>query len=180
VIVTLSKVDFALATHFARQAEVGGVSRVRGQDRAATLSEDNLVGQLGTLALHKYLYGHTHAYAQSRYMQNKFPTLGDQGDDLIGANVDVKTSVMRYEQNPQKYRLLVRPKEFHSGWVYVLALLGSEYSRFHDVHLVGWATAEQLPEPEVDGPFAGAHVLQASRLTQLPPIRYSLCQVEHS
>jgi hypothetical protein len=175
VIVTLSKSEYALAAHFASKAEIGGVSRVRKTDRAETLSTDQLVGQLGTAAFHKYLYGHLHSYAQSRYMQNRFPTTGDGGEDLIGANVDVKTSVMRYAQNPLQYNLLVRPKERHANWVYVLALVGQEFERFHDVHLVGWVCDSQLPElPAEDGPFAGAFACKASALIPLPPFRYSL------
>jgi hypothetical protein len=40
--------------------------------------------------------------------------------------VDIKGSLMRYSNNPLNYRLLVRPKERHDNWIYVLALVPKE------------------------------------------------------
>lgn len=171
--IPLSKYDWALASYHAGRAELGGVSRVRGSDRAASLVEDQLVGQLGTLALHKYLYGTTERYVFSRHAQNRFPDQGDGGEDLPGANVDVKTSVMRYGQDPWRYNLCVRPRERHADWVYILGLVSKEYVTDRLVHLLGWIGDAALPaEPATEGPLAGAFVVPAHTLVALPPIHY--------
>lgn len=172
--ITLSKYDWNLATYHAGKAEVGGVSRVRSTaDRTATLVEDQLVGQLGTIALHKYLYGTTERYILSRHVQNQFPDVGDGGEDLPGANVDVKTSVMRYGQNPYAYNLCVRPRERHPDWVYLLALVPNDYVVNRVVQLVGWTLDANLPDVvRADGPLAGAYVVSAADLLPLPPIQY--------
>lgn len=175
ITVELSKYDLNLAQHHATKAQLGGVSRVRAaEDRQATLVQDQLVGQLGTLALTKYLYGTTERYLFSRYYQNKTPHEGDGGEDLPGTNVDVKTSVMRYGQDPVQYNLCVRPREVHQGWVYVLALVPKDFESNRVVHLMGWASVDDLPlKPAADGPLAGAFVVPASSLVPFPPIRYN-------
>lgn len=174
ITIDISKYDWNLAQYHARKAELGGVSQVRtGVERAAALPQDQTVGQLGTLALVKYLYGTTERYLFARSAQNRTPHDGDGGQDIIGANLDVKTSVMRYGQDPTKYNLCVRPRERHAEWVYVLALVPKDYEDNRVVHLVGWCSDEQLPlTPAADGPLAGAYVVPAGALVPLPPIRY--------
>lgn len=173
--IPLSGYDWNLVQHHALKASLGGISRVRaGADRSAFLNQDQVVGQLGTIALHKYLYGTTERYIFSRHAQNRVPDQGDGGEDLPGANVDVKTSVMRYGQDPLKYNLCVRPRERHAGWVYVLALVPKDYECNRVVHLLGWQADEDLPsEPAAAGPLAGAFVVPASDLHPLPPIQYN-------
>lgn len=177
VAIDVSKAELNFARHHASRAEVGGVSRVRetATARAHALEEDQFVGQLGTLAFHKYLHGHVHQYALGRYLQNRMPTVGDGGEDVIGTNLDVKTSLMRASRNPSDYNLLVRPAERHAGWVYALALVPQAIEIERMVYLVGWATDEQLPaRPEADGPFRGAFRLVAADLTPFCPIAYHL------
>lgn len=175
ITVALSKFDLNLAEHHAVMAQVGGVSQVRAAGwRETALEQDQLIGQLGQLALSKYLYGTTERYMISRYYQNKTPERGDGGSDLPGANLDVKTSVMRYGQDPIRYNLCVRPRERHAGWVYILALVPKAYENDRCVYLMGWCSDDQLPTtPAADGPLAGAFVLPASALVPLPPVRYN-------
>lgn len=174
MIVELTQSEMNLAKYHAVRAEIGGVSRIRElKERGAALSEDQVAGQLGTLAIHKYLHGHSQAYALGRYMQNKYPRQGDGGEDVLGLNLDVKTSLMRRSQDPLTYNLPVRPHELHPGWVYALALLPAEYETTWNINLVGWATADMFPEPEVSGVFKGAHVIPARELVPFPPIKYN-------
>lgn len=166
--------ELRLIEHFAEQAAVGGTSHVRGADRGDKLRDDQLVGQLGECALSRYLSGSSVLYTLTRTRRNLEPHLGDDGGDLIGSNVDVKTSVMRYSPEPLHYRLLVRPAELHPDTVYVLALVYPDWRTTGEVTLVGWATREDLPDrPEPEGPFRGAYVLPAPYLQPLLPLRWT-------
>lgn len=166
--------ELRLIEHFANQAMIGGTSHVRGDDRTAKLLDDQLVGQLGECALSRYLCGSSLLYAITRTMRNLQPTQGDGGGDLLGTNIDVKCSVMRYSPEPLHYRLLVRPAELHPRTVYVLALVRPDWRETREVTLVGWATREDLPdEPASEGPFNGAYVLGAPHLHPLPPFAWT-------
>jgi hypothetical protein len=175
IIVELTPSEMNLAKYHATRAEIGGVSRIRDlRERTASLSEDQLAGQVGTLAMHKFLHGHSQQYALGRYMQNKHPRQGDGGEDVLGLNLDVKTSVMRRNQDPYAYNLPVRPHEMHTNWVYALALLPVDFEVVMNVYLVGWASVREFPKtPETEGVFKGAHLLKAKDLTPFPPIKYS-------
>lgn len=172
VSVTLSEADLRLAARQAGLAALGGTSQLRSRDdRAASLNDDQLIGQLGQLALHRYWFGDVSRYVLGRYFQNRHPWEGDLGEDIPAANVDVKCSRMRRSPDPLSYNLCVRPRERHAGWVYVLALLPQGNDR--EVLLVGWAADRELPdEPEASGPLAGTYRLSAEALHPLPPVRY--------
>lgn len=172
--IDLTQSEFNLAKYHATRAEIGGVSRVRDlRDRQASIGEDQLIGQLGNIAIHKYLHGHSQQYALGRYMQNKFPRSGDSGEDVLGMNLDVKTSLMRQSDNFYSYHLPVRPHEMHPNWVYVLALVKPDYETTWNVFLMGWASSNRFGAPEESGVFKGAHILRADKLVELPPIRYN-------
>ena len=172
--IELTQSEFNLAKYHAMRAEIGGVSRVRDlRERTATISEDQLVGQLGNIAIHKYLHGHSQQYAIGRYVQNKNPRVGDGGEDVLGMNLDVKTSLMRQSENFYSYHLPVRPHEMHQNWVYVLALVKPDFELTWNVFLMGWASSNMFPPPEESGVFKGAHLLRADKLVPLPPIKYN-------
>lgn len=171
VTIPLTELHHALASRMAKQCALGGVSRVRaGAARRESLEQDQLVGQLGQLAMSIYLYGHAQPYVLSRHVQNQHPHLGDNGIDLLGTNLDVKTSLMRASPSVLKYNLVVRPAEKHASRVYALALIPEALDQ---VHLVGWATTEELPtEVAQSGPFFGAYVVSAQSLNAFAPIRH--------
>lgn len=171
----LSGADVRLARRQAALSALGGTSQLRSREaRAAALADDQLIGHLGQLALHRYWFGDVGRYVLGRYFQNRHPWEGDRGEDIPGANVDVKCSRMRRSQDPLSYNLCVRPKERHPGWVYVLALLPAEVDGDGcEVTLVGWAADDELPaEPEASGPLEGTYRLSAKLLHPLPPVRY--------
>jgi len=156
----------------AQQAAFGGRSQIRNSERRqATVLEDNLVGQLGTLAWSLYHFGTDHYYNLTRFVANTYPYQGDGGYDSLGLTIDVKGSAIRSRLPLLNYHLLVRPGERHKGWVYVLALarLPEDESKGTRVFLVGWINdAELPPQPETDGPFKGAFCVCASQLHPLP------------
>lgn len=171
----LSPKELERSAYFARNAAVGGTSRVRGrEDRLAELVTDQSVGQLGEMALSKYVGGTPLFYELTRTIRDLNPMQGDDGGDLLATNLDVKCSLMRASQDALKYRLLVRPKERKPNAVYVLALVGPDVWQTGQVTLVGWRRDRDLPaECARDGPFAGAYVLPADQLHPLPPLEFN-------
>ena len=89
--------------------------------------------------------------------------------DISGLpNIDIKGSLMRYSSNPLNYRLLVRPKERHEDWIYVLALVPKE--RPYKTYIVGWANDNDLPSKPYDGEIKslhGAYVIEAKNLRKI-------------
>lgn len=172
VVVGLSPDDLEAVAGYAGRAQVGGRSEVRtAGDRQPNLATDQLVGQLGEVALSRYLGGTRLFYELTRTVRDLDPAAGDGGGDLLAVNVDVKCSLMRASQDPLAYRLLVRPRERHAGLVYVLALVEPSVWQTGEVTLVGWCKEADLPsQPQRDGPFAGAYVVPATQLQPLPPI----------
>lgn len=159
----------------ARKASIGGTSRIRqSKDRKERLFEDQLVGQVGNCAGSVWWHGSDHDYRVTRDRANENPLQGDGGSDLTGLNVDFKTSLMRRSKNPLDYKLLVRPAERHSDWIYLLLLVPTiEVEKIKadsglDVVLVGWLGDDELPEePEGGGIFEGAYLVPAGKLHQI-------------
>lgn len=156
-------------------ASLGGGSQIRSpEERITALRQDQMVGQLGQMALSLYWFGDSRQYDIARWYANRNPNIGDGGSDIPGMNVDVKTSLMRSSEDPLDYRLLIRPKERHEGWIYVLALVKKLRKVGTEVFLVGWAADYQLPKMDQGGLFDGAHVMNARDLNPLPPVQWFL------
>jgi hypothetical protein len=154
----------------AKKAEIGGKSQIRNSSkRASSLAEDQLVGQISTYCGSMILTGSPEGYIQARDKANANPLAGDNGVDIAGLpNVDIKGSLMRYSNNPLNYRLLVRQKERHENWIYVLALVPKE--RPYKTYLVGWANDNDLPSKPYDGEIKslhGAYVIEARNLRKI-------------
>jgi hypothetical protein len=164
---------------YAERAELGGRSEVRKENRAGSITIDQLVGQLGQYALSVYLTGETRHYYAQRMVADANPTVGDGGQDILGTNLDVKTTLMRQNKNPLTYHLAVRPQERHEGHVYILGLVEPNdekqllYNKPLLVHLAGWAEDSELPEKVAEnGALAGAYILPVNKLHELIPIRW--------
>jgi len=172
---TIPPHEMPLIIRMARAACIGGSSNIRGDNRMATLSEDQLVGQIGQYVGSLWLFGSTDSYVQARWIANQNPTVGDGGSDIIGANLDFKASRVRNkERDLLSYRLAVRPRERHTGWVYVLILV-TKLTRGEPVtaQMIGWAADAMLPvQPEISGVFQGAFTLPGHKLNPLPPIHW--------
>ena len=172
ITIHLTDPELSFIKRNALAAEINGVSRMREkEDRLDNLKTDSLVGQMATAGLHKYWFGHITNYAKERWRQNLNPRNGDGGCDIEALNVDVKGSLIRYEQmKVDDYHLIVRPAEFHHGWVYVHALVNMNR---YDVYLTGWAESAMFPgETENNGHFKGAFVLPVPELYPLMPLRH--------
>jgi hypothetical protein len=119
------------------------------------------------------LTGSPEGYIQARDKANANPLAGDNGVDISGLpNVDIKGSLMRYSNDPLNYRLLVRPKERHDNWIYVLALVPKE--RPYKTYLVGWANDKDLPLKPYDGEIKslhGAYVIEAKNLRKIAELK---------
>lgn len=123
------------------------------------------------MAGHKYLTGSVDGYIRERYCQNKTPREGDGGEDVLGANIDFKASLWRFPEG--RYHLCVRPRERHSGWVYIHALVPKFDVAANSVFLTGWASDDMLPdEPDSDGPLSGAFTIPVDELNEMMPIRW--------
>lgn len=152
----------------AEKCWLNGKSHVRSSESRSSFGvEDQIVGQLGELALARFL-GKPETYFERRALINENPWQGDGGSDFPGLQVDVKTSLMRRVRSPLSYNLVVRPRERHEDNLYVFALVPSLGAWDCRVLLVGYATDADLPvHPESEGVFAGAHRLPARGLRDL-------------
>lgn len=143
VTIELSDGDYSIADYFARNARLGGRSQVYSDQsqRMATLNENQLTGQVCTMAFHLWRYGNVRQYVIMRRMQDKAPMIGDEGWDVPKWDlpIDVKGSEIRTKRRLDQHWLWVRGNEYHERWNYVLAL-----HRRPRVYLVGWATSEML------------------------------------
>lgn len=156
----------------AEAAWLNGKSQIRTDDREKYGMTDQLVGQMGEYALAKFL-GDTDGYFARRDLINKTPWKGDGGSDITGHAVDVKTSLMRRQQDPTRYNLLVRPKERHKDNIYVLALVPSLEAR--KVLLVGWLPDYRLNvKLRTEGVLKGTYALNATCLNDMDKLRLKL------
>lgn len=161
--VNLTNDELKIAYDFAKAAELGGVSRVRGfQERIDNLKLDQFIGVgIGELAGNKYFFT-VNDYTTSRTEKNKNPHSGDLGSDTPGFRIDYKTSRAK-KAALLEYNLAVRPHERHPENIYVLILVWT-YGRSPEemvashpkpiVYLIGWAKDSDLPrDSEQDGIF---------------------------
>lgn len=185
ITITISSTELQYIKKQASLKEWGGQSAIRGDDRNATLSIDNLIGCIGEFAGCVYLYGNGaefyKAQEYSQELRRKGVSLGDGGQDIIGLNLDFKTSKQHEDRSPLKHWLPVRPNEFKPDWVYMLLivlsndeLIGFDFDKHIDVAIVGWASSDMFPKHTAkDGVFSGAYCLPASKLVKPMPVKWS-------
>lgn len=143
----------------ARTLEFGGVSFSRKSpgERQATLREDQVVGQLGELALFVWAYGKSRGlqeYLKTQESKRGRGHRGDGGQDILGHKVDIKSSLVRNNKDIFTYNLLVASREFHPGWWFVQGLVWEYIPDVSaTVAVMGWAKAENLLKPGVNPRF---------------------------
>jgi hypothetical protein len=168
--VSLSGEEIELARTHAQLCSLGGRSQVRGRaSRDASLSEDQLTGQVCELAFSKYWFGSTTQYQQSRWTRNNNPRVGDGGFDFPGFAMNVKGSLRRDPNRPfEKYHLLIRPAERKQGMTYIQAV--ADLTNDPLVVFLGFLADEEITGPVDEGwHFKGAHAIPFSQLHRLPP-----------
>lgn len=167
-------------TEQAKKACLGWRSEVR-KNRGERISEnmdDQLSGQYGEMVGSLFLFNSKQPWIDSRALRNTDPTKGDNGDDYAThcPGIDIKGSKMRGGDNVDRYRLPVRPKEFHSNWIYVSALWGYDSNRKEiGVHLTGWAFSEDFPaKTDEEGTFKGAYTIWVPDLRPITELKDAL------
>lgn len=167
---TIPEKDIPLIKENAKKASIGGVSRIRStKDREQSLIVDQIVGQIANYAASVVLTNSAEGYIKAREIANANPFAGDDGVDIAGLpNIDVKGSLMRRSKNPLDYRLLVRERERHKNWIYILALVPK--GKISKCFLVGWAHDKDLPEKPYDGPIQALHGAYCIKATDLNDI----------
>lgn len=141
------------------------------EERNKKAFEDALKGQAGELVLHFYLLGlkkGKDSYHKRRKRINLTPTIGDNGSDVDGYLIDVKTSAMN--GNLYTYHLAVRNGEKKGQEYYVHALIRlREMTRtVLKINLTGWARKEEVPEePNGIGKMKGSCVIKVANLHRM-------------
>lgn len=182
--ITLSTTDLYHIKQRAKLTAWGGQSAIRQDNRQETLHTDQLIGQCGEYAGCMYLTGGNHRYYMSQLMSerlHKFDAkLGDGGEDILGLNLDFKTSRQGEKTDILNHKLAVRPNEFKQGWVYMLMLvlrndelIGFNFDKNIDVCIAGWASSDMFPKHTAkQGIFEGAYCLPVKKLIAPMPIKW--------
>lgn len=176
VTLDLAPEHIELILHHADKASLGGVSRIRGEaDRSENLSDDQIIGQIGHLSASLYLFDSVDPYVRAREQANANPHQGDDGSDFPDLpGIDVKTSFMRYQRAVLDYNCLVRPRERHTGTIYVQCLVEDRGDAFVN-HLMGWCGEEHLPRyTTYGGAFHGAYVKPIRELFPIWELREAI------
>lgn len=116
----------------------------KGKSREKTIAFDQFTGHLGEAALSKFFTGSIELHCRTRDERDKNPFEGDGGQDLLGYDIDIKTSRAKQPAG-YNYSLIVEKSLFNPGWRYVFALVHPEESRH--VYLMGW-TQGDLMKPQ--------------------------------
>jgi hypothetical protein len=130
-------------SQIAKTKMLGFSSNVRDKIKRKQLWEDQLVGYMGQMIVVQHLTGSNELFYRDVEELGSSP-VGDGGSDVLGARVDVKTSLMRHSPDWHKYNLLVRPKEFHADTVYVQNLVYSYSDEGAFGVIVGWLYADEI------------------------------------
>lgn len=183
--IVLSSAELNFIRSFAKVAEIGGRSEIYkdNEERQKRLAENQLTGQIGTYAGHKYWFGHTHLYRVGRYYANKYPFSGDGGSDVPGANIDFKATLARnLSRDILDYDLLVREKEYKPETIYVHILVIADFEQNQSavVNINGWATGnmlryytkEEAEKARLPKGFFG-YALGVRNLNPLPPVSWA-------
>lgn len=159
--ITITEEELKVISYHAEQLHFCGISRIREkEDRRKNLEIDQLTGQLGEAALSKLLTGSIDLYDETRKRKEEHLRDGDDGSDLIGYRVDVKTSRARMPKG-FLYHLMVRDREYHPDVMYYHAMIPMEKN--DAVYFTGTMMGNELPK-SVDGK-------RTVRMDKLHPIK---------
>ena len=140
--IKLSSQEIELVKKYSVNAELGGKSNIRSDtNRRSTLAGDQLTAQLGEAALSKFMTGSVDLYEKTRQERDLDKWHGDKGSDLLGYNVDVKTSRARRGLD-FPYNLWVREREYHEDTIYFLAIVSEDDDS--SVFFLGWCLGSEI------------------------------------
>lgn len=144
-----------------------------GSGKAVGKWASNLAGQIGEAAGQVFLHGRDEGwerYVTERNVRNANPFAGDGGVDALtwdGAAIDFKTTLRRSSKAaPERFSLVVPPKERHEDTVYVMIIADKVgYDHFRAT-IVGVCPEADLPTDTTSaGVFAGKYVVPATALS---------------
>jgi hypothetical protein len=161
--------DFQTIKEMGKKAELTSTSKCRTRGEAWEKKEiDQLVGQIGEAALYVYLRGSIEQYAERRKEINKNPFVSDGGSDYFGFDIDIKASLNRTKKKCIFLNMIVRPKEFKTDTVYVLAIVEEVNKDSCKVALVGYCKGNEIIDK--DDKFGDAKILRGDKMHPLPSI----------
>lgn len=146
------------------------------EKRKADYPENAWTGQSGELIINQWMNGRKQgmaSYHQARLWHELNPSAGDNGSDVPGFPVDIKTSYLRQDnQDLMGKTLSVRPVERHTGNIYVLGLIRQVDVdlinwMFVSVNMIGWIYESDLTpwgQPNGKYPFEGSYVRYSYQL----------------
>jgi hypothetical protein len=148
-------------------------SKIRGMDFTDDqLFQDQIIGVACTLVGVKAVTGSNELYYR-HIADTGDKWTGDGGTDVPGARIDFKGSLMRYSDDPLRYNLLIRPKEFHPHTTYILILVKEIGENGARGHIVGWMDSWEIEEKtEPDRRFGDAFCIPARKLHPFPRFRW--------
>lgn len=172
--ISIGSDEMELARAYAKAFELGGKSFRDSVSRMENLAIDQLVGVVGEMAFCKYLTGDIGLWRLTKWARFQCFSQNDNGQDILGLNVDVKTSLVRSSSLPiGEYKLAVREEELRDQTVYISCLITGLGDDSATVNIMGWANREDLPDLATSsGPWTGAHVLPVGRLHPLPELKW--------
>jgi hypothetical protein len=175
LVVPFSAIDCDNATKWAKLAERGGLSSVRdAAERAGTLPNDQLAGQLAGMAGCRWLTGNLDAYRLARAYALEQGS-GTHATPVRGSDTSFKGTFIRTPQALWKYTLSIAPTETRTGWAYVLVLMPNLPRPLIPgcptfALLMGYAPLTLFPDTVAGGgTFKGKYTLQVTRLTPCLP-----------
>jgi len=170
LIVPFTSIDIDNAGKWGRLAERGGQSRVRemSHERDATLSNDQLVGQLAGMAGSLLLTGNLDAYRLARAYALEQGG-GTHASPVRGSQSSFKGSFIRGRQALWKYILAVAPVDTRRGWDYSLVLVPDLRKSLIPgcaafALIMGGATLAQFTTVARGGTFKGKYTLPVTQL----------------
>jgi hypothetical protein len=128
---------------------------------------DQFIGQLGELALFKFVYKEAgfQKYKTLRENKNKNLYAGDEGKDLDNLPVDIKCSYIRNKNlDFQRYHLWIREKEYHNDFYYILSLAEKNANKWK-VYLLGWTKSEKLNKKIIENNIVRYEILAKNLLS---------------
>ena len=182
--VPISSEEIEYLKAFIADACIGGKSEIHNtEERIGKLTIDQTTGIIGEYVLSKLYFNSPLPFEEHRAWCKIHGRYGDGGADILGTNIDVKTSLVRSTKPMLLYNLGVFPDERHEGNVYVSMLVTginddcviTDKEQGVVAHVIGWCFEHELPnETSIPRGFTAlAFVLQNNTLRPgLPEITW--------
>lgn len=153
-IISLDSLQLDLCRAYAKNCNTQGFSNALNRSQRKNKTENlnyQIRGLVGNLAGCVFFYGEKVGVEAFCALRNKIdltPHRGDDGTDIPGLPIDIKTSKTPEKKDMMKMRLIVPKNEIHDNTFYVCCLLPHSFdentSTSLDVHICGWRHTDNL------------------------------------